>query len=243
MVYNYRHYQTTFANMSEIKQSKIEFTVKEFAGYQIKQRADGYLYATEMCKVGKKEWKHYNQNNQTKEYLDALSKDLNKSISNLIESTRTGLNEKRGTWVHPRVAIHLAMWISPKFAVSVSKWVVEWYSQSTDNYKKFIHEISNLEPSECSKKEKKIQIELAASLQGQMEVKTPVGFIDILTQTHIIEIKEASCWKHALGQILIYGEYYPNYNKKIILFGKLPIGHKIISNAYSKHNVVLELLQ
>ena len=229
--------------MSEIKQSKpTEYAVKEFAGYQIKQRADGYLNATEMCKVGKKEWSGYLRNNQTKEYLDALEIALGIPQAQLIESITANV-PKRGTWVHPRVAIHLAMWISPKFAVSVSKWVVEWYSQSTDNYKKFIHEISNLEPSECSKKEKKIQIELAASLQGQMEVKTPVGFIDILTQTHIIEIKEASCWKHALGQILIYGEYYPNYNKKIILFGKLPIGQIIISNAYSKHNVVLELLQ
>lgn len=37
----------------------------------------------------------------------------------LIKTNRTGRNETRGTWVHPRVAIDLAQWISPSFKVAV----------------------------------------------------------------------------------------------------------------------------
>ena len=116
--------------MSVIKQTKskpIEFTVKEFAGYQIKQRADGYLNATEMCKVGKKEWSNYKQNNQSKEYLDALDIALGIPRAQLIESITANI-PNRGTWVHPKVAIHLAMWISPKFAVQVTDWVYKFLS-------------------------------------------------------------------------------------------------------------------
>ena len=117
--------------MSLIKQTKskpTEFTVKEFAGYQIKQLADGYLNATEMCKVEKKEWSNYKQNNQSKEYLNALNMSLGIPANLLIQSITIGLNENRGTWVHPKVAIHLAMWISPSFAVQVTDWVYRFLS-------------------------------------------------------------------------------------------------------------------
>ena len=71
---------------------------KKFAGYQIKQRADGYLNATEMCKVEGKLWKNYNQ---TKEYIYALETSIIIRIDLLVQSITTGLNENRGTWVHP----------------------------------------------------------------------------------------------------------------------------------------------
>lgn len=37
----------------------------------------------------------------------------------LVQVISDGPNRQRGTWVHPRVAIHLAQWCSPKFAVKV----------------------------------------------------------------------------------------------------------------------------
>lgn len=52
------------------------------------------------------------------------------------------------------------------------------------------------------------------------EVHTLVGKIDILTDYEIIEVKTISSWKSAVGQILIYGYYYPSHQKRIHLFGK-----------------------
>ena len=44
-------------------------------------------------------------------------------ITELIEINRGGIPKLQGTWVHRKVAIHLAQWISPSFSVQVSNWV------------------------------------------------------------------------------------------------------------------------
>ena len=55
--------------------------------------------------------------------------------------------------------------------------------------------------------------------RGRMEIKNKHGRIDILTPDTIIEIKEASKYKHAVGQLLAYKELYPNHKMLLILFG------------------------
>lgn len=47
-----------------------------------------------------------------------LSKDIGISRSELIKTSKRG---DLHTWVHPRVAIHLAQWVSSSFAVQVTK--------------------------------------------------------------------------------------------------------------------------
>lgn len=69
-------------------------------------------------------------------------------------------------------------------------------------------------------REKEIQIQLASALNGQREVKTLAGRIDILTSTEVIEVKAVSQWKSAIGQIVVYGDYYPSHTKRIHLFGE-----------------------
>ena len=54
----------------------------------------------------------------------------------------------------------------------------------------------------------------------QREVATPVGYIDVLTDTTLYEAKHWSNIKHAVGQILFYGHYYPRSQYVIIVFAK-----------------------
>lgn len=61
---------------------------------------------------------------------------------------------------------------------------------------------------------------LSQSINGTTEVKTPIGYIDIMTDSQIIEVKRVRKWKWALGQILVYGLYYPDHEKRIHLFGR-----------------------
>jgi DNA-binding MarR family transcriptional regulator len=68
--------------------------------------------------------------------------------------------------------------------------------------------------------ERKVRDSLKTALGGNAEVKTPVGRIDLLTDTEIIEVKSIGEWKGALGQLLIYSLHYPNHQKRIHLFGK-----------------------
>lgn len=62
---------------------------------------------------------------------------------------------------------------------------------------------------------------LAQKLHGKTQVNTPVGRIDIVTPTEIIELKKAKDWKSALGQIKCYGDFYPNHKMRIHLFGEM----------------------
>ena len=54
----------------------------------------------------------------------------------------------------------------------------------------------------------------------EREVSTPVGYIDVLTDDTLYEAKHWSNIKHAIGQILFYGHYYPRPKNIIIVFDK-----------------------
>jgi hypothetical protein len=70
------------------------------------------------------------------------------------------------------------------------------------------------------KDEKSVQKALAEVLDGKTEIETLCGRIDILTPTEIIEVKRVKDWKSALGQIIVYGDYYPSHQKRIHLYGE-----------------------
>jgi hypothetical protein len=100
--------------------------VREFNGKVIEQRSDdGYMDATAMCRANGKKWSHYWANKNTQEFIEALSADAGIPASGLVEVRKGGTVGDQGTYVHPRVATHLAQWCSPKFAVLVSGWVLD----------------------------------------------------------------------------------------------------------------------
>ena len=72
----------------------------------------------------------------------------------------------------------------------------------------------------AKKRESLYAKDLAVALDGQREVKTLAGLIDILTTTEVIEVKKIGSWKHAIGQVLVYGDYYPSHQKRIHLYGE-----------------------
>lgn len=85
------------------------------------------------------------------------------------------------------------------------------------NFKNNIHYCKK-NKRKTTKPEKDIQAKLNETLNGLLEVVTPVGKIDILTDTLLIEIKKAKDWKSAVGQLLMYGHYYPKHQKLLYLF-------------------------
>lgn len=109
----------------------------KFNGLQIRQRAeDGYVNATDMCKVANRRWNNYWRQKETQEYLLALAKELGltvivKNPVTLIRATALiqiiqGGNSQQGTWVHPEVATDLAQWVSVLFRIRVNRWIVRW---------------------------------------------------------------------------------------------------------------------
>jgi len=106
----------------------------------IQVRKDGCINGTQLCKAGNKRIGHFLELKQTKEYLQALSSNIGIPILKLITANVGG--EHSGTWVHRKVAYHLAQWVSPFFAVQIINWLdelreenIEFKNIITDNSK------------------------------------------------------------------------------------------------------------
>lgn len=96
-------------------------------GTVVEQRAiDGYINATALCTAAGKKWHNYVRNETTGQFLRALEAKTRIRVLELIQEVIVG--GVKATWVHPKVAIHLAQWLSADFAVQVSEWVVDWIS-------------------------------------------------------------------------------------------------------------------
>jgi hypothetical protein len=181
--------------------------------------------------TGKKEFKHWKCLESTKKLIEALESEIEISKSELMDSNKGRYGKKilidskkgntskysQGSWIHPILATNLAQWISPKFGMKVCIWIDEW-KKLNNNKNIYDNEINNLKSNYQNQKEKEIQIKLQQELGGEIEVETDSGFIDLLTDTEIIEIKNGKNWKHAMGQVLSYSIDYKNHIKRIHLF-------------------------
>jgi hypothetical protein len=206
-------------------------------------REDGYINATKLCQDGGKLFASWKRLYSTEKHFKSLSEQLNIPIDKLVQISRGNpLKVKQGTWIHPRLGTVLAQWISPTFGLKVSKWVEQWRQTNTENEGEYKESISTITP-ECDKvyRERVIRDKLALLYNGEVEVETKFGKIDVLTPTMIIEVKTARSWKHALGQILAYSEEYKSHNKVICLFDldKCMYSVKDIRDVYSKYGVEL----
>lgn len=82
----------------------------------------------------------------------------------------------------------------------------------------------------------------AKVLDAAREISTPAGRIDLLTDDTIIEIKVAKRWKEAIGQLLCYGQYYPQHKKSLYLFDHDENNVKIIAEMCKLHGIELKLI-
>lgn len=73
-------------------------------------------------------------------------------------------------------------------------------------------------------------------------MQTPIGFIDLLTDTKLIEIKVSSDWKHAVGQLICYSEFYPDRDRWLYLFDCDSENQELIDTICSKHKIQIRRL-
>lgn len=118
----------------------------------------------------------------------------------------------------------LAEKLVPDFTQQLKRFTLDPFSEAfpllnspkvKGSYREKSPKVKNL------RKESWYRDKLALTLGGQTEVQTPDGRVDIVTPTEIIEVKTVQRWKHALGQILVYGQYYPFHRKRIHLYGEI----------------------
>jgi KilA-N domain/T5orf172 domain len=95
--------------------------------------SDNFINATQLCKAGGKKFGHWFQLDQTKRLISSLEASFKSSIAIAIPKVvdiQNGGNHS-GSWIHPKLAVHLATWLSPEFALQVSDWVLELLSTGT----------------------------------------------------------------------------------------------------------------
>jgi hypothetical protein len=135
-------------DFDKIEEEKDKITL---GGVEVISRpSDGYINASQLCNAGHKKYKDWYKLDKTKEFLEELSYELKLDILknnsedfggggnsphpitnvSLIEINQHS-NSDQSTWVHPRVAIHIAQWISPKFAVNVTGWIHKLLSEGS----------------------------------------------------------------------------------------------------------------
>lgn len=177
--------------------------------------ANGDLYITinetqylNLTKLLKKHHKNTGimRTKQTKAFIQVLESEGH--IAYVI--LRNVRNEHRGTYVHPTLLTHILCKLSIETSYNVMK------SQTSDSIEKLTE---SFVPDKRNYVEKQVQKWLAELVNGEMEVKTDAGNIDILTSTEIIETKLAHDWKSAIGQLIAYQSFYPNHTKHMYLIG------------------------
>lgn len=192
---------------------------------------DGFVNATRMCHGAKKEWSDYIRLNATKNFMQSLSTSIQVASAQLIKQVMTGPSHRRGTWIHPLMATHLAYWCSADFAVKVSRWVEEYKAINPKACKEWTESIFNLKADKHAVQERRIRDKLRADLGGDTEVACHHGRADLVTHDTVVEIKRVDKYLHALGQVLGYGRCMPEKRKRVHLFGDVEEDSEIVKRA------------
>ena len=92
-----------------------------FGSTAVSFRQDGYLNATAIATHFGKQPRDYLKTEQTQQYIAALAEYLSSKTKVLVEENQLVVvkngGNARGTWLHPKLAIHFARWLDPRFAV------------------------------------------------------------------------------------------------------------------------------
>lgn len=90
-------------------------------------------------------------------------------------------------------------------------------------------------------REKVYRANLHKLLGGEKDAVTPVGNVDLLTSTEVIEVKAAKDWRSGLGQVLAYSYFFrrrPRRYPRLHLFGECSEDDRaLISKICRKYNV------
>lgn len=135
-----------------------QLMTRKIGDYEVFQRTkDGMFNATVLLQAwnnatgGKKEVKKFFENENTKEFLDALVKEENLDGQNsAYVKSKARLDRGGGTWMHPILFMKFAMWLNPRFEVQVIKFVYDqmlrYRDEVGEDYKKLAAALAKITP-------------------------------------------------------------------------------------------------
>lgn len=135
-----------------------QLMTRKIGDYEVFQRTkDGMFNATVILQAWnnatgeKKEVKKFFENENTKEFLDALVKEENLDGQNsAYVKSKARLDRGGGTWMHPILFMKFAMWLNPRFEVQVIKFVYDqmlrYRDEVGEDYKKLAAALAKITP-------------------------------------------------------------------------------------------------
>ena len=135
-----------------------QLMARKIGDYEVFQRTkDGMFNATVLLQAWnnatgeKKEVKKFFENENTKEFLDALVKEENLDGQNsAYVKSKARLDRGGGTWMHPILFIKFAMWLNPRFEVQVIKFVYDqmlrYRDEVGEDYNKLAATLAKITP-------------------------------------------------------------------------------------------------
>src|SRR5271154_160826 len=96
----------------------------------ILMKKNGYINATKLCSSAGKKLTHWNENKTSKKFIAVLASVTEIPSTDLTVIIFGGNNPKiTGTYVHPKIIIHIASWCSPEYAIQVSDIVIQFHAK------------------------------------------------------------------------------------------------------------------
>ena len=134
-----------------------QIMTRPMGNFHVEQRTkDGMFNATALLKQwnessgDKKEVTKFFENDNTKEFINALMEEEKLNTQNSAYLKSRG-KYNGGTWMHPILFIKFAMWLNPRFEVQVIKFVydqmLKYRNDAGDAYKELSAAINSVVPN------------------------------------------------------------------------------------------------
>ena len=156
----------------------------------IMMKKNGYVNASKLCNSAGKRYAKWIQNNVAKDLINEL-KSADRIRSPLFINVIKGRYDTRGTYVHPKLIVHIASWCSPKYALMVSDIVNEYHIKQAIEIK---DKLLNKKDDKIDKLNKKIDILLKDNEDFRRrddimsyKVDHLVDEIDIKSDNYVVE--------------------------------------------------------
>ncbi|AFX93212.1 putative KilA-N domain-containing protein [Megavirus courdo11] len=93
-------------------------------------KKNGFINATNLCKCAGKDFKHWKENKTAKILIKELISSAGIPTDEVIMTITGGkITKIRGTYVHPKLIIHIAAWCSAEYALKISDIVIEYHAK------------------------------------------------------------------------------------------------------------------
>ncbi|AVG47936.1 KilA-N and DUF3627 domain-containing protein [Megavirus chiliensis] len=93
-------------------------------------KKNGFINATNLCKCASKDFKHWKENKTAKILIKELISSAGIPTDEVIMTITGGkITKIRGTYVHPKLIIHIAAWCSAEYALKISDIVIEYHAK------------------------------------------------------------------------------------------------------------------